>query len=196
MIGELTQETAAIDKIRLRRLIRELDALRHDHHTTPERDELLSRQIAVAERSLMVPAIAIGTGPSVHEWLADGIIPAVPLFGCSWIPHRLKLACYCYGDSVHKMDLPGDGTPIVATSAVWRDGWELYDSDYPHAAGSGGMAISEVCKRFKVVGLIGFDDGSEEPHETNFRKLLEWWTLRRRRFVSLSGKSGYGGLIE
>jgi hypothetical protein len=147
-----------------------------------------------------IEAVAMGTGPSAMLWIKAGSYPAVPRYGCSWIPHFLKLNAYAIGDICHFPDVPTDGTRIAATACVRKEGhpeWELYQEMlYPHGSQSGGMAISMACREYRRVGLVGFDGGMDEPYETDLRKMLEWWKARGRTFVSLMPKSTFDDLME
>lgn len=130
--------------------------------------------------------IALGTGPSLRPWVAAGAFPAVPKYGCSFVPSLLKIDVYCYCDPVHAADLPADGTPIIATERVHSAGMRRWCEDFHHAGGSGGMAISEACKQHDCVALIGFDGGMDAEHDQLLRNLLLWWKEQfGRKFVSL-----------
>lgn len=138
------------------------------------------------------------------------------LYGCGKVPLYINgLRYYGYGDVIHCDNVP-DGRPsdphhpgciTYAGTRNLGDGRSnggymppllpYADLDLPHGNSSGGMAISMACLHHDIVGIVGFDGdrasfGSDEAHENfvnDFRKLINYWTNRGRRIVSLMPSS-------
>lgn len=160
---------------------------------------LTTRQIAFVP-SIVLEAIAIGTGPSFFAWIRRPL-PVGQRYGCGVVTRWIQVDVYALGDIVHIAHAPLDG-PVFATRQVrdavggesnWR---EFPEDELPHGGSSGGMALSLACRDHDVVGLIGFDGfGMNAEFQACFRELLRFWQSRGKRLVSLMPASAFDDLL-
>jgi hypothetical protein len=142
--------------------------------------------------------IAVCPGPTFANWVKSNTTPAVLLVGCSTVSHYIRPHVYAIGDIIHEPDIPKYRCHVVAatrlkgtTPTIDSKVAEWWCDEIPHGCSSGGMCLSIAAFMSPcLIGLVGFDAGyHDSDHIVQLMKLVDYWRLRNREFVSLTPNS-------